>query len=191
MAREKAGSKKAERKKLKLYNIEHVDPKRLKPHPRNYRRHPDDQLAHIERSIRDNGVYRNVLAAKDYTILAGHGVVEAAAQMDLKTVPVRRLDVDPLDPRALKVLAGDNEIGNLADVDDRMLAEIMWEVRDGDELEGSGIGEAELDKLLASIAPPDPPDEFPEVGDDVKTQYGCPKCGYEWSGNPKPGSDDG
>lgn len=73
MAREKVGGGKAGRKKLKLYDIEHVDPKRLKPHPRNYRGHPDDQLAHIERSIRDNGVYRNVLVARDYTILAGHG----------------------------------------------------------------------------------------------------------------------
>ena len=30
----------------------------------------------------------------------------------------------------------------------------------------------------------DPPEEFAEYGDDIETQYCCPKCGYEWSGKP-------
>ena len=30
---------------------------------------------------------------------------------------------------------------------------------------------------------PDPPDEFPEFDDDIKTEHQCPKCGYEWSGD--------
>lgn len=27
---------------------------------------------------------------------------------------------------------------------------------------------------------------FLTVDLDIETQYCCPKCGYEWSGNPKP-----
>ena len=30
-----------------------------------------------------------------------------------------------------------------------------------------------------------PPDDFAEYGDDIDTEYCCPKCGYEWSGKPK------
>jgi hypothetical protein len=50
----------------------------LKFHPRNYRRHPQDQLRHISASIRENGFYRNVVVARDGTVLAGQGVVQAS-----------------------------------------------------------------------------------------------------------------
>lgn len=64
---------------------------KLKPHPRNYRKHPADQLAHIKASIKQHGFYRNVVVAKDDTILAGHGVVQAAKEMKVKQVPVFRV----------------------------------------------------------------------------------------------------
>src|SRR4029450_12354387 len=80
----------------------------LRPHPRNYRSHPPEQIAHLAESIRANGVYRNVVAARDLTLLAGRGVFEAAAPLGLETIPVRVLPLDPLSPPALKILAGDN-----------------------------------------------------------------------------------
>ena len=58
----------------------------LKPHPRNYKDHPDDQLEHIIESIKSTGFYRNIVIAQDGTILAGHGVVAAAKKMGL-TIP--------------------------------------------------------------------------------------------------------
>lgn len=100
----------------------------LRPHPRNYRKHPEDQLAHIIESIKNNGFYRNVVIARDGTILAGHGVVEAAAKMGMETVPVIRLDLDPEEPRALKVLTGDNEISRLGEIDDRALSELLKDI---------------------------------------------------------------
>ncbi len=33
--------------------------------------------------------------------------------------------------------------------------------------------------------PPEAPEQFAEYGDNIETQYCCPKCGYEWSGKPK------
>jgi hypothetical protein len=33
----------------------------LKPHPKNYKKHPEDQLKHICRSIEENGIYRNII----------------------------------------------------------------------------------------------------------------------------------
>ena len=113
----------------------------LRPHPRNYRTHPEDQLAHIVRSLQLHGFYRNVVVARDGTILAGHGVVLAARQLGLETVPVIRLDVAPDDARALQVLTGDNEIANLGDVDDRELTELLRELatEDWDLLLGTGF----------------------------------------------------
>ena len=56
------------------YPVEQFSPDQLKPHPRNYRDHPQDQIDHLIQSIRENGFYRNVVVANDNTILAGHGV---------------------------------------------------------------------------------------------------------------------
>ena len=110
--------------------IDHVDPRDLQPHPRNYRQHTPEQLAHIVRSIDDLGIYRPVVLARGGVILAGHGLVQAALQLEVRRVPVTTLDLDPDDPRALKVLAADNEIANLAYDDDRKLTDMLREIKD-------------------------------------------------------------
>lgn len=127
----------------------------LTPHPRNYRAHPDDQLAHIARSIELHGFYRNVVVTADGTILAGHGVVLAARRLGRDTVPVYRVDVDPNSPAAMQILAGDNEISNLAVVDDRALSELLRElaVDDLTNLLGTGFDELSLAALAMVTRP--------------------------------------
>jgi len=127
----------------------------LKPHPRNYQQHPEIQLRHIMKSIETHGFYRNIVVANDNTILAGHGVTEAATRMGLEEVPVIKMDISPDDPRAIKLLTGDNEINNLAIVNDRMLTELLKEVM-GDStigLTGTGFDEGQLATLLMITRP--------------------------------------
>jgi len=135
--------------------VETVAIQQLKPHPRNYRTHPPDQLAHIIRSIEEHGIYRNVVVARDYTILAGHGVVKALGQMGRTEVPVLRLPIDPNSPPALKLLAGDNEIGHLAEVDDRLFTEILKEIKDLGDLLGTGYDDMMLANLVYITRPED------------------------------------
>jgi hypothetical protein len=127
----------------------------LKPHPRNYREHPEDQLLHIIKSIEEHGFYRNIVIAKDNTILAGHGVVKASLQMGLKEAPVIKLDIDSESPKALKVLAGDNELGKLAEVNDRVLSELLKEImsKDVEGLLGTGFDEMMLSNLVMTTRP--------------------------------------
>lgn len=127
----------------------------LRPHPRNYRVHPDDQLDHLARSITEHGLYRNVVVAQDGTILAGHGVALAAERLGMKTIPVIRLPIEPDSPAALKVLTGDNEIEHLADQDDRLLSEILREIKQEAEagLLGTGYDEAMLANLVMVTRP--------------------------------------
>lgn len=135
---------------------ERADIMALKEHPRNYQKHPDDQLAHIMRSIELHGFYRNVVVARDYTILAGHGVVQAARKLGKARVPVIRLDLDPHEPRALRVITSDNEIGNLATTDDRALVELLKELVGSDGgLLGTGFDEAQLSAFDMVTRPPD------------------------------------
>ena len=140
--------------------IEHIPIADLKPHPQNYREHPDDQLEHIMNSIKSNGYYRNVVVANDNTILAGHGVVKASKKMDLKTVPVVRLEVEPDSPQAKKVLTGDN--AHLGEIDDRLLSEILKDVKDSaeDGLLGTGYDEKMLANLVMVTRPQSEIEDF-------------------------------
>lgn len=134
----------------------------LSPHPRNYRKHPAEQIQQIIASIRQFGFYRNVVATKQGNfILAGHGVVQAARQDGHTQVPVILLDLDPFSAAALKILAGDNELSNLAQDDERMLAEILKDVMKDESLAGTGYNEDQLVNLIftstsrAEFASPD------------------------------------
>lgn len=127
----------------------------LKEHPQNYKSHPEDQIAHLKQSIAAYGLYRNIVIAKDNTILAGHGVVEAAKQSGRSFVTAVRLNIDPLSPEALKMLVGDNEISLLANRDDRRLTDLLREINDSSEtkLVGTGFDEKMLMGLLMVTRP--------------------------------------
>lgn len=131
---------------------------KLTPHPRNYRDHPESQIDHLTHSITENGFYRPIVTAKEYTILAGHGVAIAATRLEMEMVPVIRLDLDPLSPKALKILAGDNEMGRLAIGDDLALTNLLLEVQGADDvfgLLGTGFTDDTLATLSAMTLPPD------------------------------------
>ncbi len=140
--------------------IEWVAINSLKPHPRNYRKHPPDQLEHIIASIKTHGFYRPIVTARDLTILAGHGVWEAAKKMGAQKVPVLRLDVSPDDPKALKLLVGDNELIRFAFPDDRLLTELLKEIRFTVGLEGTGFDDKQLAALVYITRPED---EIPDI----------------------------
>jgi ParB-like nuclease domain len=132
-----------------IHQVEVVPLENLKAHPSNYRKHPQDELEHLGSSIREHGVYKNVVVARDGTILAGHGVVEAAKKIGLKNLPVIRLDVAPDSAKARRVLVGDNEIAHLTESDDRLLTELLKDIRESDKMGLSGTGYDE--KMLANL----------------------------------------
>lgn len=139
----------ADNKTPAKFRTELVELKSLKPHPRNYRKHPADQLEHIKQSLREHGFYRNVVVAKDSTILAGHGVVQACGEEGILKVPVIRLPIEPDSPQALKVLTGDNEISHLGEIDDRLFTELLKEIK---ELDTAGLlGTGYDDMMLANL----------------------------------------
>jgi hypothetical protein len=177
--------------------VEYVSIYDLTPHPRNYRTHTLEQLDHLKASIEANGVYRNIIATTDGTVLAGHGVREACMALGIEVVPVIRLPIDPESPAALKVLAGDNEIGRLASNDMDALAEILGIISEDDGgLVGTGFDEGSFASLLAMTggASPDfdpedewdgmPEYEMEDIGEPTKTitiNFASPDAVVEFS----------
>ena len=49
----------------KTEDVTLTDVSLLKPHPENYKKHPQDQLEHISKSIQENGIYRNIVISND------------------------------------------------------------------------------------------------------------------------------
>ncbi len=130
------------KKELKIEFVQIAD---LKPHPENYRTHPEDQISHIVESLETNGFYRNIVIAKDNTILAGHGTVKAAGIVKMKKIPCVRLNIDPMDLRAKKILIGDNETAHLANIDDRKLTDMLRAIqKETGDLTGTGFNPQSL-----------------------------------------------
>lgn len=153
------------REKLADFRVENVPIDKLKPHPENYREHPQEQIDHIIASIKANTFTRNVVCARDYTLLGGHGVHIAAQQMGLDVLPARVLDLDPNSPRALAVLAGDNEIGELGIINDRQLVTLLAKIKKAEGLEGTGYDEMRFANLLFITRPPEDIEEFDEYAE--------------------------
>lgn len=128
----------------------------LREHERNPRAHTPEQLEHLTASLREHGIFREIVIANDGTILAGHGIVAALRDMGLRKIPAKRLPYGPNDPEALKVIAADNEIGRLAERDDRALTELLRDVREsGDvsDLLGTGLDAEQLASLVLTTRP--------------------------------------
>lgn len=166
------------KKKIQEHELEKVSLGELKPHPKNYKGHPDDQVEHIKQSMKENGIFRNIVIANDNVILAGHGIAKASLELGLKSIYVTRMSFDSNDPRALKILVADNEITRLAVVDDRLLTEVLKEIQKDDDLFGTGFDDMMLANLVFVSRGREEIEDFEEAEEWV----GMP----EYEGEPEP-----
>lgn len=72
--------------------VEHLKPSVLEPWAKNARTHSKKQLKQIADSIQQFGFTNPIIIDANNSILAGHGRVEAAKALGLKTVPCLRQD---------------------------------------------------------------------------------------------------
>ena len=157
------------------------------PNDENYRGHSEPQVQVLRESLRAFGVYKNVVARPDGTVLAGHGVITAAKAEGLTSLPVFIFDGTEEQARAL--LVADNEISRLAEDDADQLSQLLASLQDDGMLALTGHDDESLAALLETVAaqaPPTgfvPPDfkEFDENIDlsNVPTAT-CPECGHEF-----------
>ncbi len=103
----------------------------LHPHPMNYRRHGPEQLEVLCRSLREHGQQKPVVIAADGTILAGHGLVEAAQAEGWSELAVHVYD----GPHPEAFLAMDNRASDLAEDDEDALAALLRRLEADGELE--------------------------------------------------------
>jgi len=119
----------------------------LTAHPANYRRHPPEQIEVLRRSIRAHGLQKPVVIKADGTILAGHGLVEAARLEGYDQVPVHVYTGKHPDA----FLIADNFSAQLAIDDEPALAALLKRLADDDGLAATGYTEDGLGSLIAKL----------------------------------------
>ena len=128
--------------------IKMLSPKTLKPYANNARTHSRGQIKQIAESIKRFGFTNPVLIAEDRSIMAGHGRVEAAKQLGLKSIPVIALKHLSEDERRAYILA-DNKLALNAGWDRDILAiELQALVDVAFDVELLGFETAEIDLVL-------------------------------------------
>ena len=122
---------------------------RLIPYSRNARTHCDAHVAQIAGSIRAFGFNSPILVDSKAGIIAGHGRLLAARQLQLSQVPVIVLDHLSEAQKRAYILA-DNKLAELAGWDDGLLRSELAGLRDAEiDLEAIGFNDDELRVLLA------------------------------------------
>lgn len=124
----------------------------LKPwddNPRN-NQHAIEKVA---QSIKRFGFGAPIIARKeDGEVIAGHTRLEAAKHLKLKEVPVRFLDLDPVDAHLLAL--ADNKLGEVAEWDDLKLKDIFEKESFAvDDLFIAGFDAGALDDIIDSELP--------------------------------------
>jgi ParB-like chromosome segregation protein Spo0J len=117
----------------------------LKPYSRNARTHSKKQIKQIAASIERFGFTNPVLTSDNGEIIAGHGRVEAARLLGMKTVPTIALSHLSEAERRAYVLA-DNKLALNAGWDREILAvELQGLIDLGFDMSVTGFGLAEID----------------------------------------------
>lgn len=157
-----------------------VDVETLVSNPKNPNTHPDSQIQLLGRIIRETGWRAPVtVSTRSGFIVKGHGRKLSALLEGLKKVPV---DYQHYDSEAQEYadLVADNRIAELAEIDQKMLADIFADIDTGEiPLELTGYTEDEVEDIVTALSEAlhkdlDDPDDVPEVPEPEKvlTQQG-------------------
>ena len=125
---------------------EAVEIEKVKPNPKNPNMHPDEQIELLAAVIQKRGWRSPVtVSTRSGLVVRGHGRLMAAIHAGMSHVPVDFQHYDSEDAEMADLVA-DNKIAELAEMDDKMLADIFASI-DPDEVSLTGYDDAEILRL--------------------------------------------
>jgi hypothetical protein len=159
--------------------------------PTNARVHGERNLQAICDSLKRFGQDQPLVVQRQGMIVRkGNGRLEAARAMGWEYVAA--VVVEESDWEAVARALADNRSAELAQWDTTVLGTLFenlkqrgvkhtdlgWQPEEIDMI-SFGAGGAEGDSVVRDASPPD---SFPEVDENIRTDHECPKCGYRYSG---------
>lgn len=123
----------------KIEKIQDVDVEKLVPYAKNAKIHGKRQLEKLKDSISEFGFLTPCLIDQDFNIIAGHGRVMAAKELNIKKVPCVFIEGLSDHQRRAYILA-DNRLGELGEWDMELVAEELSQlVDDGFNIDLTGF----------------------------------------------------
>lgn len=157
-----------------------VDAAKLVPNPKNPNTHPAAQIQALGRIIRQTGWRQPITVSKlSGFIVKGHGRLSAALLEGLKEVPVDYQNYANAAEEYADLVA-DNRIAELAEIDQKLLADIFADIDTGEiPMELTGYTEDEVESLVTALSEAlhndlTEPDDIPDIPEpeQVITQRG-------------------
>jgi len=153
-------------------------------HPDNPRVHSLEQIKALKYSLSIDGYIAGSMGIQRSTkrLYKGHGVYEALLGIGCKFADFVVKDLT--DAETLALLARDNALSDMSTNDPVKLKAISVNLIEMNvPIQRMGYTLERIEAMQSIEV--EPPEDFPEYGDDIDTEYKCPKCDYEWSGSPK------
>lgn len=152
-----------------------VDVAKLVPNPKNPNTHPDNQIQLLGRIIRQTGWRAPItVSTRSGFIVKGHGRLSAALLEGVKEVPVDYQNYTN-EAEEYADLVADNRIAELAEIDQKKLADIFADIDTGEiPMELTGFTEEEVESLITGLSEAlhsdlTNPDEVPEAPEEGMT----------------------
>lgn len=144
------------------------------PNKTNVRTHDAEQVAKIRASIENFGWTKPIIVDEKGVVLAGHGALQAARQLELPRVPVIvRAGLTRSQKRAY--MLADNKLGDESGWDMKGLRLELGDLKKiGISLESTGFELAEVDTIL------NPTPAIGKKRGQSKIVHECPSCGHKW-----------
>ncbi len=148
--------------------------------PANVRMHSSRNIEAIKSSLRRFGQQHPIVIDSNNVVRIGNGRLLAARELDWETINCIVSDLESAELAALAI--ADNRTAELADWDNHALMS-MLAAMPKDMVRDAGFSEEDMNDLIARTADPEPP-SFSE-GSEEECDNRCPKCSYEWDGDPR------
>ena len=99
-----------EKKGIKLYDVQDINPEMLKPNPDNKIFNPlsGQDYERLKNDIRERGIIDPLIIRQDKVLLTGHNRLRIALELKLKTIPVRKVESGLKPKEEKKFLVLDN-----------------------------------------------------------------------------------
>lgn len=153
-----------------------VEVEKLIPNPKNPNTHPDTQIQALGRIIRQTGWRQPItVSRRSGFIVKGHGRLSSALLEGLAAAPVEYQNYTS-EAEEYADLVADNRIAELAEIDNKMLADIFADIDTGEiPLDLTGFTEEEMAGLITAMSEalhndltePDEVPETPELNDVI------------------------
>jgi len=115
----------------KIDKVQEVSLRKLHPYPNNAKKHSADQVQKIADSISEFGFLSPCLIDKEYNVIAGHGRLQAAELLGMRSVPC--VFIEGLTERQKRAyILADNKLTELGEWDQVLLNEELAFLQDED-----------------------------------------------------------